>query len=153
MFFERGTSLQLSQKLRRSINFTSGSFAFAPFQLFQHMSCSAISQVQTSTMFGMLRICFLFITPPAALGPIAISFTFLSSVSSNKLGLPSFLKVGLATLHLAFQEFTVLLKLYYAKYLDENFLIADLVPQTFAYMPTSLFIAYTIFVFLQQSES
>ena len=64
----------------------------------------------------------------------------------SKLGLPAFLKVGLATLHLALQEFTeVLLKLHVA-YLDENFLIADAVPQTFAYMPTSIFIvSETIF--------
>ena len=56
---------------------------------------------------------------------IAISFTFLSSVSSNKLGFPAFLKVGLATLHLAFQEFSIVLLKLYLAYLDENVLITD----------------------------
>ena len=81
-----------------------------------------------TTPFAMLRICFLFITPPAALVPIAISFTFLSSVSSSKLGLPAFLNVGLATLRLAFQEFTVVLLKLYRPCLDENFLVDDAVP-------------------------
>ena len=55
-------------------------------------------------------------------------YTFLSTVSFSKLGLPVFSKVGSPTLHLAFQEFTVvLLKLYFA-YLDENVLLADAVP-------------------------
>ena len=159
------------------MNFTGGSFVFAPFQLFQHIPCLVISQVQTSTNsfnalrlfalttpFVILRICFPFTTPAATLVPGAISFTFLSSVSSSKLGLPVFLKVGLTTLHLAFQEFIVVLFQLYLAYLDKNFLIDDAVPSTFAYMPTSFFIVsvtvfqdtllfnQTIFVFLQQPE-
>ena len=138
--------LIFSQKLKRRINFTSGSFAFAPFQLFQHISCPAISHVQTSTKLfqhikivcsnNTLRICFLFITPQVAFVPFAIFFTFQSSVSSSKLGLPPFLKVGLATLYLAFQEFTVVLLKLNLAYLDESCLIHDAVQQTFAYMPT-----------------
>ena len=142
--------LIFSQKLKRRINFTSGSFAFAPFQLFQHISCPAISHVQTSTKLfqrikivrsnNTLRICFLFITPQVAFVPFAILFTFQSSVSSSKLGLPPFLKVGLATLYLAFQEFTVVLLKLNLAYLDESCLIHDAVQQTFAYMPTSFFL-------------
>ena len=85
-------------------------------------SFNALGLFALTTPFGMLRICFLFITPPTALVLIAISFTFLSSISSSKLGLPAFVKVGLATLHLAFQEFTVVLLKLYLAYLDENFL-------------------------------
>ena len=139
--------LIFSQKLKRRINFTSGSFAFAPFQLFQHISCPAISHVQTSTKLfqhikivcsnNTLRICFLFITPQVAFVPFAIFFTFQSSISSNKLRLPAFLKVGLSTLHLAFQEFTMVIYQLNLAYLDENCLMPDAVPQTFAYMPIS----------------
>ena len=137
------------------MNFTSGSFAFASFHLFQHIPCPAISQAQTSTNsfnalrlfalttpFAMLRICFPITTPAATLVPVAICFTFLSSVSSSKLGLPVFLKVGLASLHLAFQEFIVVLFQLYLAYLDKHFLIADAVPSTFACMPTSFFYCF-----------
>ena len=85
----------------------------------------------------MLRICFLFITPPVAVVQTAIYFTCLSSVSSSKLGLPAFLKVGLATLHLAFVELTVVLLTLYLAYLGDYFFIADAVPLTFAYMSSS----------------
>ena len=81
-----------------------------------------------TTPCAMMRISILFITPLSALVPIAISFTLLSSVSSSKLGLPAFLKVGLATFHLDFQAFTVVLLKLYLTYLDQNFLITDAVP-------------------------
>ena len=95
-----------------------------------------------TTHFAMFIICSLLITPPVALVPIAISFTFLIKLSFNRLGLPAFLKETLpvlVSLNLVFQEFTVVRLKLYLLYLAENFLRADAVPKIFAYLFLYLF--------------
>ena len=79
-------------------------------------------------------------TPPAILVPNAVSLTFFAIPESNRLGFPILLiTVQSPSLYFFFQVLNVLIKEYFG-YLIVNFLIAEAVPKSLAYRPTSFLI-------------
>ena len=80
-------------------------------------------------------------TPPAILVPNAMSLTFFSIPEFSRLGLPILLTTVLSpSLHFFFQMLTVVLIKEYFGYLVVNFLIAEAVPKSLTYRPTSFLI-------------
>ena len=83
----------------------------------------------------------LLMTPSAILIPNAMSLTFFSIPESNRMGLQILLTmVQSPSLHFFFQVLTVVLIKEYFGYLVVNVLIAEAVPKSLAYRPTSFLI-------------
>ena len=94
-----------------------------------------------TTPVAMLTSWRLLMTPPVILVPNAMSLTFFSIPESNRLGLAILLiTVQSPSLHFFVQVLTVVLIKEYFGFLVVNFLIAEAVPKSFVYRPTSFLI-------------